>query len=233
MVHKIIENVLSEGRYRLYEHEALQLLRDYNLPVPKIGIATTPEEAVNIAETIGYPIVLKIISPDIVHKSDVGGVLINLKDANEVKHGFIKIIENVKKHKSDAKIIGILVQQMVSQGLEVIVGSIKDKFFEHVIIFGLGGIFTEILKDISMRVLPITRNDVEEMIREIKAYPILLGYRGLPKRDLESLVQLILNFSKVLEDNPVISECDLNPVIVLEEGKGSYIVDARIIIKPE
>ncbi|MCR6690873.1 MAG: acetate--CoA ligase family protein [archaeon YNP-LCB-003-016] len=226
---KIIENALKEGRKYLMEHEAKSICQQYGMSVTRFKVAKDLNEALKYAEEIGYPVVFKIVSPDIIHKSDVGGVIVNIKNEEEAKNAYKKIMENVAKNKPNAKIIGILVQEMAPAGLEVIVGAIKDPQFGHTIMFGLGGIFVEILKDVTFRIAPLTMEDAMEMIREIKGYPLLKGYRGQPPADENAIIDTIMKTSKLLTDFPQISQLDLNPIFVYE--KGAKIVDARIILE--
>jgi acyl-CoA synthetase (NDP forming) len=173
---KIINQVKSEGRKALLETEAKTICAEYGIGVPKFDLAKSETEAALQADKIGYPVVLKIVSPDIIHKSDAGGVLVNLKNATDVASGYRKIIENANQYKADAKIVGILVQEMAPQSTEVIVGAIKDPQFGQTVMFGLGGIFVELLKDVNFRVAPITTEDAKEMITKLKAYPLLKGF---------------------------------------------------------
>ncbi len=219
----------KEGRKFLLETEAKNVCTEYGIPVTKFSVAKNAEEAVKFAEKIGYPVVMKIVSPDVIHKFDVGGVVINLKTAKEVESAFKKILENVKKHNPNAKIIGITVQEMAPASTEVIVGAIKDPQFGQTLMFGLGGIFVEILKDVTFRIAPITEQEAKEMIIEVKAYPLLQGYRGQPPADVDAIVKILLATSKLIMDYPQIKELDLNPVIVYE--KGAKTVDARIILE--
>lgn len=228
VVSKIIQKALDEGRTYLLEPEAKEIIRAYGIPTTKFKVARTPSEAVKYAEEIGYPVVLKIVSPDIIHKSDVGGVKVNLKNQDEVVKAFNEILENVKRHKSDARIVGVLVQEFCPEGREVIVGMAKDPQFGPALMFGLGGIFVEVLKDVSFRVAPITRYDAEEMIKEIKAYPILEGIRGQPPADIEALIDILLKVSNLVIEHPEIDQLDLNPIFAYP--KGAKAVDARIIL---
>ncbi len=228
---KIIQKALDEGRTYLLEPEAKEVIRSYGIPTTNFKVAKTPDEAAKYAEEIGYPVVLKIVSPDIIHKSDAGGVKVNLKNKNEVIKAYNEIHENVKKYKSDAKITGILVQEFCPEGREVIVGMAKDPQFGPALMFGLGGIFVEVLKDVSFRVAPITRYDAEEMIKEIKAYPILQGIRGQPPADIEALIDILLKVSTLVIDHPEIDQLDLNPIFAYP--KGAKAVDARIILSKQ
>lgn len=227
-ISKIFETAKADGRDFLYEHEAKNLFAIYDMPVTKIHVAETEDEAVEAAEKIGYPIVLKIVSPQILHKSDAGGVIVGVEDEQGIRDGFNKIIENAKNYKEDAEITGILVQEMAPKGTEIIIGSTTDPTFGPTLMFGLGGIFVEILKDVSFRVAPIKEEDAKKMIKEIKAYKILEGARGNPPVDQETLADILLKTSDMLMDCPEIKELDMNPILAYPEG--ARIVDARIII---
>jgi acyl-CoA synthetase (NDP forming) len=228
-VTKIFETVRSEGRKFLLEPEAKTICKEYGIPVTEMKIAYTAEEAAKYSEQIGYPTVLKIVSPDVLHKVDVGGVILNVNSQEEARNEYNQIIENVKKHKPDAKISGILIQEMAPYATEIIVGSIKDAQFGQTLMFGLGGTFVEVMKDVSFRIAPITDEDAQEMISEIKAYPILQGYRGQAPRDIDAITKILLNTSKLIMDHQDIKELDLNPVMVYENGAKT--VDARIILE--
>ena len=219
----------KEGRKYLLEPEAKALCQEYGIPVTKFKVATSVEEAVKFAEGIGYPVVLKIVSPEVIHKFDVGGVVLNLKNASEVKDAYDRIIKSVKKHKPEAKIVGVLVQEMAPASTEVIVGATKDPQFGPALMFGLGGIFVEVLKDVTFRIAPITEDDAKEMITEVKAYPILKGFRGQPPADIAAIANILLSTSKLVMEHPEIKELDLNPIIVYE--KGAKTVDARVILE--
>lgn len=227
---RIIENAISEGRKKLLEHEAYALLEYYGLPVPKFSLAKSEDEARKAAEKIGYPVVLKVVSPDIIHKSDVGGVVLNIRTGDDVVRGFREIMENVKRRATEARIIGVLVQQMVPEGVEVIVGATRDPIFGPVIMFGLGGIFVEVLKDVSFRVVPLSEEDADEMIREIRGYQVLKGFRGQPPRDIAALRKIILGVARIMEENEEIKELDLNPIMSYAQGEGAAIADARILL---
>jgi acetyl-CoA synthetase (ADP-forming) len=225
----IISRVRSEGRKALLETEAKTICVEYAIPVTAFKLAKNEKEAAEFAEQIGFPVVLKIVSPEIIHKSDAGGVMVNLKSVTEVRSAYAKILENAKKYNAAAKIVGVLVQEMAPQSTEVIVGAIKDLQFGQTLMFGLGGIFVELLKDVTFRVAPITREDAMEMIKEVKAYPLLTGYRNTPPADTEAIATILLNTSKLVMDYPEIKELDLNPVMAYE--KGAKTVDARIILE--
>jgi acetyl-CoA synthetase (ADP-forming) len=226
---KIINQAKKEGRKALLEPEAKAICTEYGISTNKFKLAKNAKEAAKFADEIGYPIVLKIVSPDIIHKSDAGGVLVNLKTAADVAAGYTKIIENAKNYKADAEIVGVLVLEMAPQGTEVIVGAIKDPQFGQTVMFGLGGIFVELLKDVNFRVAPITKADAKEMITQLKAFPLLNGYRGSKPADIDALATIITNVSKLVMDEPSIKELDLNPVMAYP--KGAKTVDARIILE--
>jgi acetate---CoA ligase (ADP-forming) subunit beta len=225
----IFSQAAMEGRKSLLETEAKTVCMEYDIPVTKFKLAKNEEEAIKCAATIGFPVVLKIVSPDIIHKSDVGGVIVGIKNQRDVRTGYKQIMRNVKKHNPDAKIAGILVQEMARSGTEVIVGSIKDPQFGPAIMFGLGGVFVEVLKDVTFRIAPLTEDEAFEMISEVKAYPILKGYRNTPPADLKAITKILVNTSKLVMDHPEIKELDLNPIMVYE--KGAKTVDARIILE--
>jgi acyl-CoA synthetase (NDP forming) len=226
---RIFSQAAKEGRKSLLETEAKTLCMEYDIPVTRFKLAKDEEEAAKYASAIGFPIVLKIVSPDIVHKSDVGGVIVGIKNLRDVRTGYRQIVKNVKKHNPDAKIAGILVQEMAPSGTEVIVGSIKDPQFGPAIMFGLGGVFVEVLKDVTFRIAPITEDEAAEMIREVKAYPLLKGYRNTPPADLKAITKILVNTSRLVTEHPEIRELDLNPIMVYE--KGAKAVDARIILE--
>ncbi len=226
---KIISQAQLEGRKVLLENEAKAICMEYQIPVTTFKLSKNEKEAADFAEKIGFPVVLKIVSPDIIHKSDAGGVIINLMNTIEVKNAYRKILENAKKYDRAAKIVGVLVQEMAPQSTEVIVGAIKDPQFGQTLMFGLGGIFVEILKDVTFRVAPITRKDAQEMIIKVKAYPLLTGYRKTPPADLDAIINVLMNISKLIMEYPEIKEIDLNPIMSYE--KGAKTVDARIILE--
>ncbi len=226
---KIINEALSRGRKALLEPEAKTVCLEYDIPVTKFSLATDEKQAVRFAEKIGFPVVLKIVSPDVIHKSDVGGVKLNVKSASEVKEAYLTIINSAKSHNAKAKIVGILVEEMAPQSTEVIVGAIKDPQFGQTLMFGLGGIFVEVLKDVNFKVAPLTLQDAKDMITELKAYPLLKGYRGNPPADIDALVNILCCTSKLVMDHPEIKELDLNPIIAYR--KGAKTVDARMILE--
>jgi acyl-CoA synthetase (NDP forming) len=226
---EIISAIRHEGRKALLETEAKAICMEYGIPVTVFKLAKSEEEATIFAGQIGFPVVLKIVSPDIIHKSDAGGVEVNLENADEVKSAYRKILENANKYDASARIEGVLVQEMAPQSTEVIVGAIKDPQFGQTLMFGLGGIFVELLKDVTFRIAPVTQEDAREMVTNVKAYPLLTGYRNTPPADLDAIVTVLQNTSKLVMDNPEIKELDLNPVMAYE--KGAKTVDARILLE--
>lgn len=229
---QIIDAARADGRDVLTEVEAKSIFEAYGLPVTNHKLATSEEEAVQFANKIGYPIVMKIVSPDILHKSDAGGVKVNIKDADGIREAYKTIIKNAKAYKAEANIHGVLIQEMAPWGTEVIIGSVNDATFGPTVMFGLGGIFVEVLKDVTFRVAPISVGESRRMMNEIKGAPILAGVRGESPRDREKLAETLSLYSQmVYELRNEISETDANPVLVYEEGTGLKVVDARIILK--
>ena len=225
---EVFKKVKDEGRKILTEYESKDILRIYDVPTTVEKLTTSADEAASIALQIGFPVVLKVYSPEITHKTDVGGVKLDLKDVNEVKKAFNEIIDGVKQHKPEAKILGVLVQNMAPPGREIIVGATKDPQFGPIIMFGLGGIFVEILKDTSFRLPHINKKEAINMVKEIKGYPILKGARGAQPADIDSVADIIERASRMAMDLPEIMELDMNPIFVYE--KGAIVVDARILI---
>ena len=224
----VVAQARAEGRTLLNEVEAKDLLRAAGVPVTQTTLATNAAEAVTQGEAAGYPVVLKVVSPDISHKSDAGGVKLNLKSADDVRAAYDAIIQSCTAHVPGAKITGVAVQHMAPQGTEVIVGMTTDPQFGPVMMFGLGGIMVEVLKDVSFRLVPLEAKDAREMIGEIKGKPILDGVRGQPPADVKALEAAILQVSKFVEEHPEVRELDLNPVFAYEDG--AIAVDARIVI---
>ncbi len=228
----LISKVRAEGRTSLTEIESKKIFAAYGLPTVKTGIATSEDEAVEMAETTGYPIVMKIVSPDILHKSDAGGVKVNIKDKEAVRAAYNEILKNAKAYKADADIHGIVIQEMAPWGTETIIGSVNDPTFGATVMFGLGGIFVEVMKDVTFRVAPISEKEAINMLNEIRSAPILDGVRGETPRDKEALAHVLAQYAFMIYDlADEIKESDANPVLVYEVGEGVKIVDARIILK--
>jgi len=224
----LIEGVKQEGRKNLLETEARELLSLYGIPLPPAKLAKTPEEGAAAASAVGFPVALKIVSPEILHKSDAGGILLNLGDEKAVRQGFAAVVTNAGKVSHPEKVLGVLVAPMAQKGQECIVGMIRNPQFGAVLMFGLGGIFVEVLKDVSFRVAPPSDLDLDEMIHEIKGYPLLAGVRGQKPKDTVILKEILQRVAQLASDHPEIQEVDINPIIVHEQG--ATVVDARIII---
>ncbi len=227
-VKKIFEKIEKENRNFITEIEAKEILEAYKIPVAKTKLAKSKEDAINIANEMNFPLVAKIVSPQIIHKSDVGGVILNIKNKDELASAYDKIISNVKSKVPNAEIIGIAVQEMVPQGIESIIGSTKDVQFGPTIMFGLGGIFVEVMKDVSFRIAPFSKSIALDMIKELNGKAILEGARGEKPKDIESLSDAISRISQLVTDFPIIKELDANPTLVYENG--IRVVDARIIL---
>jgi len=227
----IFDQVKKEGRSILTEFESKKVLKQAGISVVETRLAKTQKEAVSLSRKMGFPVALKITSPDVIHKSDSGGVKLSLNNASDVKKAYDEILKRVKRQYPDAVIHGVSVQKMVRPGTEVIVGSSKDPQFGPVIMFGLGGIFVELLKDVSFRIIPLERKDALEMVKEIKGYPLLQGYRGKEPANISALVEIILKISKLIEENPNIKELELNPIFVYRDRAVG--VDARIILEKD
>jgi len=225
----IIEQARREGRSLLTEVEAKQLLGEAGIPVTETVLAKTKQEAVETAGRMGYPVALKIVSPQITHKSDAGGVKLGLASADEVAAAFDAIVAAVKRAEPSATIDGVSVQRMADAGIEVIAGMTTDAQFGPVLMFGLGGVLVEVLKDVAFRVVPITQRDARQMMREIQGFPLLQGYRGQEPADIEALEALLLQLSSFIEAHPDLEEIDLNPVFAYP--KGAVAVDARMTLK--
>ena len=226
---EILETARREKRTLLTEIESKELLKAAKIPVVETRLATSKKEAVEIAAKMGFPVVMKIVSPDISHKSDVGGVKLGIQNATQAGKAYSEILASVKKHDRKARIVGVTVQKMARQGLEIIIGMTKDAQFGPVIMFGLGGILVEVLKDVSFRIVPLEKRDAAEMITEIKGFPVLKGYRGQEPANVPFLEDLIVKVSDFVEKNPEIKELDLNPVFAYKDGATA--VDARIILE--
>jgi acyl-CoA synthetase (NDP forming) len=227
-----IEYLKKTDNKALTEHEGKGLLSLYDIPITKEEVATSEKHAVEIAEKIGFPVALKIDSPDIMHKTEAGGLKLNIMNMDDLKIAYKEVLENCRKHNPQAKLNGVLIQEMVSGGTEVIVGMKNDSVFGPTIMFGLGGIFVEILKDVSLRIAPIARVNAMNMIQEIKGYKILAGARGIAKADVEAVADVLVKVSRMameLEDH--VAEIDINPLLALAEGKGVRVADALVIKK--
>jgi len=231
-VTKILSEVKQQERAVLTEVESKKVLEAYGIKVSTGAVATDPKTAVEIADRLGYPVVMKIVSPDISHKSDVGGVMLNVDSPAAVKSSFTDIINKAKTHKPDASVQGVLVDRMVTEGLELVIGATFSRQFGHAVMFGLGGIFVEAMGDVVFRLVPVARQEALDMIREIRGSKLLGKRRGKPAVDMDALADIIEKLSALLNDHPEILEVDMNPVIASDAG--AIVVDARMSLgKPE
>jgi acetyltransferase len=228
---RIIESAKEEGRRSLLEQEAYELLHIYGFPVIKSTLVRNEREAVKEAEKIGFPVVMKIASPDVLHKFDYGGVKLDLKNKDQVKRAYEEILESILEHKPNARISGMTIEEMAPPGKEIILGMNRDAQFGPILMFGLGGIYVEALEDVSFRLAPIREYSAMMMINKTKTHKILEGFRGGPVYDIESIANCLKRLSQLVVDFEEIQELDINPLLVYEKGKGSKIVDARIIIR--
>ena len=226
---EIFAEARQAGRAALSEIEAKEVLAAAGIPVAAARLAQSRDEAVRIAEEIGYPVVLKIVSDQILHKSDIGGVKLNLTDPEAVGAAYQGILEAVQRHEPGATVAGVVVQQMAAPGTEVIVGMTRDPRFGPVVMFGLGGILVEVLQDVSFRLAPLTPRDARAMMSEIKARPILAGYRGAAPADLDRLAEILIRVGDFALAHPDVQEIDLNPIYAYPDG--ALAVDARIILE--
>ena len=225
----VIAVARKEGRTNLTEIESKELLGGAGIPTTKIELATSRKQAMATAKELGFPVVLKIHSPDIIHKTDVGGVKLGLATATAVGKAYDEILASAKAKAPSAKVEGVTVQPMARHGTEVIIGMSKDPQFGPVLMFGLGGVLVEILKDVSFRIVPITRRDANQMITEIKGFPLLQGYRGSEPASITALEDMLLKLSDFVDKHPEIKEVDLNPIFAYKDG--ALAVDARVILE--
>lgn len=228
-IKEIFENARKQGRTVLTEIESKQILEQAGINVVTTTLATSQSQAVMLTGRTGLPAVLKISSPDITHKTDAGGVKVGLKTREAVRKAYKEITASAREKFPSAKIEGVSVQSMARQGVEIIIGMFKDSQFGPVLMFGLGGVLVEVLKDVSFRIVPLARRDAAEMIKEIKGYPLLMGYRGQEPANIPYLEDLLLKVSAFIEQNPEIKEMDLNPVFAYKDG--AVAVDARIVLE--
>jgi acetyltransferase len=231
MVRKILKKVKESGRTQLTSYEVECVLSAYGFPYPKSGVVKSEKDVVKIAKKIGYPVVLKIASSKILHKSDVGGVIVDIRTDKELRTGYNNIMASLKKHKKTMDIDGIQVQEMIKGGKETILGVTNDPQFGPLIMFGLGGIYVEVLKDVAFRVHPLTTIDAKEMVRSIQGYKMLKGVRGEKPVDLDQIEENLLKLSQLITDFPEIEQVDINPLLAFEKGKQCKVVDAKIVLK--
>lgn len=224
----LLKNIRAEGRNTLTELESERILSSYGIPTTKGALVTSSKAAVDVAKEIGFPLVLKVVSPDILHKTEAKCVKVNLRDVENLKTAYHEILQNAKHYKPDAKIDGVLIQEMVQDSVEFIIGSTYDKTFGPTIMFGLGGIYVEVFKDISFRIIPINPKDAEEMVQEIKGFEILRGVRGRDPLNFNAVIDVLTKVSLMVEQIRVIKEIDINPLFVSNEWVKA--ADIRIIL---
>ncbi|MGQ9797211.1 acetate--CoA ligase family protein [Desulfosoma sp.] len=229
---RILEAALAQNRTFLTEWEGAELLRCYGFQTLPSFVATTQEEAVEYAESLTFPVAMKIVSPQILHKSDAKGVRLHVSSAQEVAEAFDSIVADAKAYNPQAEIVGVLVQKMAPAGEEVILGMTRYPVFGPMLMFGLGGIFVEVFKDVDFRVAPIGRNEARRMIRGIRGYDLLKGVRGRPEADTGVLERYLVSLSNLVLDHPEIKELDMNPVMVHPKGSGATVADVRVILEP-
>jgi len=230
-VAEILNSIRKDGRRELMELESKLVLAAWGVPVNRTELARDLSEAVKVAREVRYPIVLKIASPNIIHKSEAKGVKVGLSSELELRQSFGELIDNARAYKPDAKIIGLTIQEYIPPSREVIVGALQDPSFGATVMFGLGGVWVEVLDDISFRLAPLSAEDAREMIQEIKGYPVLAGIRGSPPTDVGALVDIIQKVGQLSHEFPEITEMDLNPIFAFDDGKGAVVADARIILR--
>jgi len=219
------------GRLQLIEIKALEALRHYGFPLVPYSLAASADEAAGAAEKIGYPVVMKICGPKILHKTDVGGVRLNLKDADTVRQAYDAMIASVRsKMGQEVEIWGVLIQKMLPPGKEIILGVTRDPRFGPLLMFGLGGIYTEALRDVAFRLAPIRKNVAGEMVTSIRSYRLLQGVRGEAPSDTAAIAECLMRLSQFVTENPDVKELDVNPLIVYARGSGAMVADARIIL---
>jgi acetyltransferase len=227
----IQEKLKNADSCYLTQQEANVILRHYRFPVLPSKLITDANQIPEIAKEIGYPVAMKIMSPDIIHKFDAGGVILKIKSDEEARRAYETIIANARAYKADAKIEGVLMEKMASKGIEVILGAFKDPKFGPMVMFGLGGTFVEVMKDVSFRLAPMWKLSAERMIKTTKSYKLLQGVRGNPPSDINAIRDCILRLSQLVATHPEIAELDINPLIVYPEGQGCAVADSRILLK--
>ena len=230
-VRRVLDGVRDEGRDSIGDTEAQVIMDAYGIPAPRSRVVETGDEAVAYAQEIGYPVVAKIASPDILHKSDVGGIMVGLRDDEQLREAVPTLLERAREHMPEATLWGVQIQEMVKDAREVIIGMNSDPQFGPLIMFGLGGIYVEVLRDVAFRVAPMDRHQARAMIEEIRTYELLTGVRGQQPSDIDATIDVILRISQLVTDFPEIAELDINPLLVREAGQGAKAVDMRLYLK--
>ncbi len=229
MASQILENAAKRDQ-RTLGLESFDILKAYNIPVVATEITNTLASTIDACEKMGYPVVMKIVSPEISHKSDVGGIRLNLRNANDVERAYHTMMSDVRRYMPDAHIAGVQVQKMITEGKEVIIGMNRDVQFGPLLMFGLGGTYVEFLKDVSFAVAPINKDDAKHMVSSIKTYPLLAGVRGEEPSDIDSIIDVLMKFSQMVTDFPQILEFEINPLMVLPDGQGCVAMDIRLTL---
>jgi acetyltransferase len=232
-VERICRYAVKQNRYFLLAHEARKIMETIGIPVPRSAVARNLDEAVMWSEKIGYPAVMKVISKDIIHKSDVDGVALDLENKEEVINAYQVIMQNCRQYKPNAHIDGVEIAEMLPKDLETIIGARRDNIFGPIIMFGLGGIYVEIIKDVAFRALPLDRGEIISMIKETKSYPLLLGVRGEEKKDMDTVIHVIIKLGALIRKCNLISDIEINPLMVYKHSKGAKAVDVRILLSKQ
>ncbi|MHA2244127.1 MAG: acetate--CoA ligase family protein [Candidatus Hodarchaeales archaeon] len=233
-IQEVIDDVRKKDRMFLLVPEAMRVMEAAGIPMPKSYVAKNIKEAIQYAEHIGYPVVLKIVSEDIIHKSDAGGVALNLENREEVIDAYEAVMKSCRIYKPDAVIQGAEIVTMIKmdEAIETIIGARIDAIFGPTVMFGLGGIYVEVLKDVAFRAVPLTWREANEMVKQIRSYPLLLGVRGEAKKDIEGCIEVVMRLNQIIQSTPDISDIEINPCLIFERGKGVLCVDARILLTP-
>jgi len=226
----LLQNARDAGKRFLSGKEAFDVLQCYGIPAGNYGMASSPEEAADLGERIGFPVAMKVVSEDIVHKVDVQGVCLNLGSRQQVAESYTGMMKSILERQPNARIEGVILQEMSGPGVEVILGIKRDISFGTLVLFGLDGIFVEIYKDVSFRIAPLSQDCIQSMISDIQGYPILAGARGRKKMDIAGIADSLNRLSHLAIDLPLIKELDINPLIVREEGSGAMAVDVKIVL---
>ncbi|MFZ5639527.1 MAG: acetate--CoA ligase family protein [Bacillota bacterium] len=229
-INKVAAAALQDGRNFLLAHEGRSIMQAAGINMPRSRMVKNLGEAIQSAQKIGYPVVMKIVSRDILHKSDAGGIALDLENLDEVIDAYQAIIHNCKKYKPDAILDGIEISEMVAPGTETIIGARRDKSFGPIVMFGLGGIYVEVMKDIAFRALPLNRKQVRGMIKQIRSYPLLLGVRGEKRKDINGIIETVIKMGAIIQKCPAISDIEINPLVVYEQGEGVRPVDVRVLL---
>jgi acetyltransferase len=230
LVEKTVASARAAGRTFMLPRESRELMKAIGVPMPQNVVAHSLDEAVKAAETIGYPVVMKIVSPDIIHKSDAGGVALDLDNKGEIIDAYQAIMVNARRYKADARIEGVEISQMLVRTTETIVGARQDKAFGPTVMFGLGGIYVEVMKDVAFRAASLSRKEAQLMVKEIRSYPLLLGVRGEKRKDIDAVVDTILKLATLVRRCRAVSDIELNPLVVYDHGQGVKALDVRVLL---